>query len=372
MSMGTGDRNEIIEKLSEEMRNLTGQAVLYSQAAADRLGINPTDFECMGLLQQYGPMTAGRLAELTGLTTGAITGVVDRLEKGEFVKRENDPDDRRRVIIRTIPQREAEAFALTTSLQEAAAVLYKRYKDEELALVLDFMARANKMGLEETLKLREGKSGKSPDEEKGKDFSAPLGEIVGGRLIFTSGSVMLNLHAGGEREELFQAHFEKPVPTVRTNGGTVMVRYPRFQISDWLLNWRDRPAEVTLSKLIPWQIDLLGGVNKVNADLRELMLISLEVSGGVNETVIKLPRPISKTPVTIIVAGGVNKVTIYRPEDVGVQAYLPKGAANLRMDNRNVRIDSDTKWQSRNYESTKLRYHLTIRGGANHITLATM
>ncbi|MBA2518706.1 MAG: MarR family transcriptional regulator, partial [Chloroflexia bacterium] len=60
---------------------VTGQSVLFSQAIADQVGLNPTDLEALEVLLRQGPLTAGKLAEITGLTTGAITGVVDRLER---------------------------------------------------------------------------------------------------------------------------------------------------------------------------------------------------------------------------------------------------------------------------------------------------
>jgi DNA-binding MarR family transcriptional regulator len=355
-----------------EMRNVSGQSVLYSQAAADRLGINSTDFECLGLLQQHGPMTAGRLAELTGLTTGAITGVVDRLEKAEFVQRKDDPNDRRRVIITILPGREAEAVALTGAMQSAASALYDHFTDEQLDVILDFLRRGNILGHEETLKLREVNAARARREDEEREFSAPLGDVTHGRLAFTSGTVMLNLRAGASDDKLFSAHFGKPVPTVRTNGGTVTVRYPRFQISDWLLNWRGHAADFALNKTIPWEIQLLSGVNKVNADLTQIILSSLEISGGMNETVIKLPRPADRVAVPIKVAGGLNKVTIYRPEGVGVRASVPLGGRNLNLDDQHLPNTHETHWQSKDYASARQRINLVITGGANDVTVATL
>ena len=72
---------------------------LMSQAAADRVGINPTDLNCLNILSFSGQLTAGELARATGLTTASITGVVDRLERAGFVRRERDARDRRRVVI---------------------------------------------------------------------------------------------------------------------------------------------------------------------------------------------------------------------------------------------------------------------------------
>jgi DNA-binding MarR family transcriptional regulator len=80
-----------------------GQAsAMLNHAVAERLGLHPTAWECLSLLFEHGSMPAGRLAELTGLTTGAITGLVDRLEVAGYVKRRRDPEDRRRVIVELV------------------------------------------------------------------------------------------------------------------------------------------------------------------------------------------------------------------------------------------------------------------------------
>ena len=151
---GRPSRAELLVALDRELRTIGAQSVMLGHAVADRVGINSTDLEALDILQMHGPITAGRLAELTGLTTGAITGLVDRLERGGYARRERDPRDRRRVIIRTIPERLREIAPLYESMARATAELLARYGDEELALILDFTARANALTLAEIAKLR--------------------------------------------------------------------------------------------------------------------------------------------------------------------------------------------------------------------------
>src|SRR5262249_48957204 len=74
------------------------KSVLFQQAVGDRLGLNPTDLISLSLLSDAEPLTAGQLAEATGLTTGSVTIMIDRLEKAGYAQREKDPTDRRRVI----------------------------------------------------------------------------------------------------------------------------------------------------------------------------------------------------------------------------------------------------------------------------------
>src|SRR5277367_3987959 len=88
-----------MQELENAMRKSSAQGTMFAKAVAEQAGISSSDMDCMDFLNMEGRMTAGRLAELTGLTTGAITGVVDRLEKAGFVRRVTDAEDRRRVVI---------------------------------------------------------------------------------------------------------------------------------------------------------------------------------------------------------------------------------------------------------------------------------
>jgi DNA-binding MarR family transcriptional regulator len=139
--------------LTAAMRDASGQGGLYSQAVAQRLGINSTDLECLDLVVR-GPVTAGVLAEATGLTTGAITGVIDRLERAGFACRERDPSDRRKVLVRALPVVEERIAPLFEPMQRAAMGTLSPYRDEDLALFLDFFIRAREASLAAMTELR--------------------------------------------------------------------------------------------------------------------------------------------------------------------------------------------------------------------------
>lgn len=149
------DREKLLEALDRELRAFNADAAMVSQVVAERLGIGPTDLQCVNILGREGPMPTGRLAELTGLATPTITGVVDRLEKRGFVVREKDPNDRRRVIVRPLPEVWRRISPLFNSIRKASAEMSSRYSDQELALILDFVSRSRPMLREETAKLRE-------------------------------------------------------------------------------------------------------------------------------------------------------------------------------------------------------------------------
>src|ERR671933_1184232 len=97
-------KRELFDELITEVRLSQNATDRFDQAVADALGINRTDMRCTDVLEREGPVTAGRLAEATGLTTGAITTVIDRLERGGFARRLRDPDDRRRVLVDLTPE----------------------------------------------------------------------------------------------------------------------------------------------------------------------------------------------------------------------------------------------------------------------------
>jgi DNA-binding transcriptional ArsR family regulator len=112
---------------------------LMSQAAADQIGINATDLNCLNILSFSGQMTAGDLARATGLSTASITGVVDRLEQAGFVTRDRDPQDRRRVVIRLDTQRALGTVGpVFGPMMGAWQRLAATYSDDDLRLIVEF------------------------------------------------------------------------------------------------------------------------------------------------------------------------------------------------------------------------------------------
>jgi DNA-binding MarR family transcriptional regulator len=135
-------RAALMHELENAMRRSSGQGVIFGQAVANRAGISSSDLECMDFLILEGRVTAGRLAEVTGLTTGAITGVVDRLEKAGYVRRERDESDRRKVFITVIPANIAGIGVFYERLHRAVMKDWSTYSDEELRLLLRFAVQS--------------------------------------------------------------------------------------------------------------------------------------------------------------------------------------------------------------------------------------
>jgi DNA-binding MarR family transcriptional regulator len=147
-------RAALLRELEEAMRRSSAQGVLFGQTVANVAGISGSDLECLDFLNLEGRVTAGRLAEVTGLTTGAITGVVDRLEKAGFVRRERDETDRRKVFIVTVPENVARIGRFYVPMQQSMQKLWSTYSDAELQLLLRFASEGYSAVLEATEALK--------------------------------------------------------------------------------------------------------------------------------------------------------------------------------------------------------------------------
>jgi DNA-binding MarR family transcriptional regulator len=148
------DRGELMAALDRALRNVSGQAVLHSEAMAERLGINSTDLECLDIIILQAPVSAGDLARASGLTSGAITGVIDRLQRAGLAKREPDPQDRRKVLVR-VPQAVLQRLLpIGEPMGRAAQAILSSYDDQQLALILDFLVRSHESAVAVTTKMR--------------------------------------------------------------------------------------------------------------------------------------------------------------------------------------------------------------------------
>jgi DNA-binding MarR family transcriptional regulator len=143
-----------VQELETAMRKSSAQGTLFAQTVAGHAGISSSDMDCMDFVNMEGRMTAGRLAELTGLTTGAITGVIDRMEKAGFVRRERDDSDRRKVFITLVPERLAEIGRFYELMQRAMQKQSDGYTDAELKVVLRYASDSYHSILEATNQLK--------------------------------------------------------------------------------------------------------------------------------------------------------------------------------------------------------------------------
>lgn len=135
-------RPELLSHLNEALRKVGAQSVLLSDAVSRLVGLNSTDLECLDLLLLSGATTAGQLASHCGLTTGAMTAVIDRLERAGFARRRRDRTDRRRVLVEALPRVVQEIGPLYRPLARSTDSLHEEYDDRQLALIAEYLSRA--------------------------------------------------------------------------------------------------------------------------------------------------------------------------------------------------------------------------------------
>lgn len=150
-------RAELDAALTIAAQRSATDAVMMHQAVADRLGLHVTDLRCLNLLRLGGPATAGELATQTGLTTGAITRMIDRLLKAGYVRREHDEQDRRRVIVSVIQERIDEIAPHYEILAREFGAAMADYTAEQMELVLEVFNRLHETSLRVTALLRAAK-----------------------------------------------------------------------------------------------------------------------------------------------------------------------------------------------------------------------
>lgn len=139
MSRQKRQKREIFDELVDEVRRSQNATDRFDSAVAEALGLNRTDMRCLDVIQREGPVTAGHLAESTGLTTGAITVALDRLERAGYARRVRDTGDRRRVLVELTPElasRTGEFYGEHMAMSER---LYQHYTLDQLELLLEFV-----------------------------------------------------------------------------------------------------------------------------------------------------------------------------------------------------------------------------------------
>jgi DNA-binding MarR family transcriptional regulator len=132
-------------------------AVALNSAVAQVMGLHPSEGLCLWRVTESAegdPVTAGQLAEITGLTTGAITGIIDRLEAAGLVRRERDVADRRKVLIRPVPERVTALSELFAPMEQEFANLAGGYQPDQLAAILDYQRQSVRIMNAQTTRLR--------------------------------------------------------------------------------------------------------------------------------------------------------------------------------------------------------------------------
>jgi DNA-binding MarR family transcriptional regulator len=150
-----------VQDVLDLLREATGQSVVLSEAIARHAGLRPADLEVLGVIEQRGPLTAGQLGEITGLSPAAVTGLIDRLERAGVAERGSDASDRRRVLVSVSAGAEPIA-ALYVALERDTRAAVGRYSPEELAVIGRFLRDMHEIGVDHVGRLHRPGRGSPP------------------------------------------------------------------------------------------------------------------------------------------------------------------------------------------------------------------
>jgi len=140
---GEAGRLDLIAQTTAEVRQQQIAYDRFHDAVAAYLGINRTDLRCLDILDLSGQQTAGELAVQMGMSTGAVTAMLDRLEKAGYLRRVRDPADRRRVLVESAELARERGREIYQPFEELTVPMFARFTDEQLAVVRDFLRLGN-------------------------------------------------------------------------------------------------------------------------------------------------------------------------------------------------------------------------------------
>ena len=364
MSSLESEKQEKRAALVRELRRFASLGASYFRAAAAQTEMTDTDMQVLDMLAG-GDATAGQLAELTGLTTGAITGMLNRLEEAGLVRRERDPNDGRRVIVRLASSASSQGSALgaLAALGDAWHEAIARYDDEQLILLLDFLKRSDAATQAEILRLR------ATPVDEGKAYTAPLGDLMGGRLTISGAIPRLRLSAGDVGANLYEARFDKSTPDIKVKDGAVTMRFPKsLQRSLLGLGKAEGGADVALNPTIPWRIAVQGAGTVIEAELGGLRLAGLEIKAG--GSMIRLALPALTDVVPVVIDGSASDIRVRRPAGVAARVHLTGWSTVLTFDGENFTgLGANQRLLSANYTKTAPHYEIEVTTSASMVTV---
>src|SRR5262245_47240992 len=352
-----------IDSVLRSLRRFSVRGSFFGRPVAIRFGLSESDIETLEQLIDMGATTAGKLSEITGLTSGAVTRVIDRLEQAGYVRRVPDPTDRRRVIVEVVPQKVANIQVTLDKVSGASAQEMRDYTDEQLELIADFLTRMESVTREETEALREAPQASTAGGRATSEHYAPLGALREARLSIRSGLSSLRIRPGEDPADHYRAFFEGATPQVRLRDGRVLVQFKGFGF-----DWRGRVATFGLNTAIPWTVELVGGIQKVEADLRAIDARSFDIVGGAERIQLEMGQPHGEVGVKIV--GGVKRLRVERPAGVPMRLNVAGGVESITLDG--LRLDKrggPTTLESPGWAPNVDRIDVAIVGGSNSIEI---
>ncbi len=383
MSTPEFDRDRMVAAILRSSAEMSAGRAGFTQVVAERFGLATTDVECLGLLAAEGAMPVGRLGELTALTTGATTRMVDRLEQAGYVRRVPDPADRRRVIVEPVAARTASIAAAFDPLDGVMRDALADTPDGDVRAVHAYLGEVVAASLSIVAGMRApgaaAVAASSPTGGAASGSTAPVAAATQGRLVFVTGApsvvIATDPHVGAD---LYRARFHGAVPSARVRDGVVTIRYPRFawfdfrtrigdQRVDATAHWRRDQTDLVLNDRLPWAIEFRGGATDIKADLRALQLQSFVVAGGAGGVRLSMGAPSGIVQVRL--KGGAREVIVERPPGVAVRLRVSGGYRKATLDG--MATWSDGRVETDGAEAVPDRYEIELMGGADRVTVCS-
>jgi DNA-binding MarR family transcriptional regulator len=349
------------------LRELVSAAQLFQSAAGVRARLTPTELAVLAIVRSS-PRVAGQLAVATQLTTGAITRVLDGLERRGYVTRLPDPGDRRRVVVTAVAERLAALDVLFGPMTEAATAIQAKFSPAEQQTIGRFLAATTDMLRDQTTILRDGPGISATPVTLG----APLGAATQARLHLAGGLKHLRIVAGGEdfpAESLYQGDFAGAAPTsevvVRPDETEVRVQFARRGRTLWRAG--SAASTLTLSPQVAWAVDVRGGAQQLTVDLAGVTTRSFSLTGGANDLNLRLGDPAPGARVSL--TGGAKSLRLERPADVPVTLRVRGGASDVVVDGQ--RQGPFGSWTYSLGQGSP-GYEFALTGGVSHLEIAPL
>lgn len=209
---------------------------------------------------------------------------------------------------------------------------------------------------------------KRPDE--GGDFLAPLDMSSHGRLVFVDGVDALTLRSSAQEDILLQARFVRHTPQIWHQSGIVTIQDRRPPLLDQLLDWRPSPTDVRLNGAIPWELEFQGGVSRLNADLADIPLRSLDILSGASQIRLNLSTPRQTT--FIHISGGISRGAMHVPSRTAVRMQISGGASRLTFAGQQFgAIGGEIALRTTAFDGSASHYDICITGGVSHLKIET-
>lgn len=328
-----------------QLRAALNQSLLY-EAVASAADLKRIELDCLLLLHLDGPTAAGDLSATLGLSSGGMSGILDRLEREGLAQRGADPGDRRRVIVRISIDGE-------TRLNQAIEPVLQALSQYPAGT--DFGAIA---GAFEQARAELRSPAHTPDDDREIEglYAAPLADLQRASLQVNRRFEALRL-SSVEGSDLFRGTLSSGAK-VEVEEGDVRLIGKRSPVG------RGPAGTMQLNSAIPWQIAIRGGVSQLSFETTGLDIQLLEFTGGINDA--RITGDLAET-LNIRISGGANRIELPLPTGAAARATLRGGMLRVESDGTSVRLFPRRVWLTPGADGP-LVYDFLVRGGMSTIT----